>query len=81
MNEAPPTPARSGPQRAVVLTLIACLALSAWSILHIRRPASGIKSSPAPALKSQPRPRTKLSLDPEPVCVQTSSVTRATNDA
>jgi hypothetical protein len=82
MIEAPPTSARSGLQRALAVALIACVALSAWTIVQTHRPTSGLKRAPAPApQKPPPRERTNWSLDPEPLCLQARSVTLATNDA
>ena len=82
MNEALPPPADSSLQRALAIAIIACLALSAWGIVHTRRPTSGVKRAPAQApLKPRPREQATWSLDPEPVCLQARSVTRAINDA
>jgi len=82
MNEAPRAPAYSGLQRALALTIIACLALSAWGIVSTRRQTSGLKRAPAPApLKPQSRERVNWAAEPEPVCVQASSATPAASNA
>jgi hypothetical protein len=85
MHEAPRTPAASGRERALaiaIIAIIACLALSSWGIVHTRRGTPGSKRAPASApLKPEPRERATATLDPEPVCLQAPSATRATKDA
>jgi len=82
MNEASPAFAGSGSKRALAIVIITCLALSAWGIVHTRRPMSGLKRAPAPApLKPQSRELPTWSLDPEPVCLLEAHSARAKHGA
>ena len=52
----------------LLLLLVACLALAAWSAFQ-SKPAPGIKRAPAQApAKQLPKQRTNPTGDPEPVC-------------